>query len=111
MRHVIEKLLTRATTLLSTSSQRSARKVMGPQSCRNPNFGNFRTPIWESGTKCHLDVGLVKKAQSEPHVGREAIAPSNIRELHKVQRGKEVPPYGGIVLTQNVHVKPLFSKV
>jgi len=58
-----------------------------------------------------LDVGLVKKAQSEPHVGREATAPSNIRELHKVQRGKEVPPDGGIVLTQNAHVKPLFFKV
>jgi len=24
---------------------RSAHKVMGPQSCGNPNFGNFRTPI------------------------------------------------------------------
>ncbi len=34
---------------------------MGPQSCRNPNFGNFGTPIWEPRTKCHLDVGLVEK--------------------------------------------------
>jgi len=27
---------------------RSTRKVMGPQSRRSPNFGNFGTPIWES---------------------------------------------------------------
>jgi hypothetical protein len=29
-------------------NRRSARKVMGPQSRRIPNFGNFGTPIWES---------------------------------------------------------------
>jgi hypothetical protein len=34
--------------------QRSAHKVMRPQSCGNPNFGNF----W---TKCHLDVGLMER--------------------------------------------------
>jgi hypothetical protein len=26
-------------------NQRSAHKIMGPQSSRSPNFGNFRTPI------------------------------------------------------------------
>jgi len=30
---------------------------MGPQSCRNPNLGNFGTPR----TKCHLDVGLMER--------------------------------------------------
>ncbi len=30
---------------------------MGPQSCENPNFGNFKT----LGTKCHLDVGLMER--------------------------------------------------
>ncbi len=30
---------------------RSAHKVMGPQSCKNPNFGNFGTPTWESRDK------------------------------------------------------------
>jgi hypothetical protein len=30
---------------------RSAHKVMGPQSCRSPNLGNFWTPIWESRNK------------------------------------------------------------
>jgi hypothetical protein len=38
---------------------RSARKVMGPQSCKSPNYRNFRTPTFESVTKCHLDVGPV----------------------------------------------------
>jgi len=40
-------------------NRRSARKVMGPQSCRSPNFGNFETPTLSLETKCHLDVGLV----------------------------------------------------
>jgi hypothetical protein len=31
------------------------------QSCGSPNFGNFETPTWESGTKCHLDVGLMER--------------------------------------------------
>jgi len=35
-------------------NQRSAHKVMGPQSCESPNFVNF-------GTKCHLDVDLVER--------------------------------------------------
>jgi hypothetical protein len=34
---------------------------MGPQSRGSLNFGNFEIPIWESGTKCHLDVGLVER--------------------------------------------------
>ncbi len=36
-------------------NRRSSSKVMGPQSCRSRNFGNFVTP------KCHLDVGLVER--------------------------------------------------
>jgi hypothetical protein len=35
-------------------NQRFANKIMGPQSRRNPNFGNFETPTWESRDKCHL---------------------------------------------------------
>jgi hypothetical protein len=30
---------------------RSSHKVMGFQSCKSPNFGNFRTPSWESHDK------------------------------------------------------------
>ncbi len=33
------------------------QKIMGPQNHKSPNFGNFRTPIWEFQEKCHLDVG------------------------------------------------------
>jgi len=36
-------------------SLRTKSKVMGPQSCGSPNFGNFRTP------KCHLDVSIVER--------------------------------------------------
>jgi len=32
-------------------NQRSARKVMAPQSCGSPNLDNFGTPIWESRDK------------------------------------------------------------
>jgi hypothetical protein len=35
-------------------NQRSTRKVMCPQSCGSPNFGNFGTPTWSPGTKWHL---------------------------------------------------------
>jgi hypothetical protein len=43
-------------------------------------------------------------SQSEPHAGREATSPSIIIKVHKVQRGEEMPPNGGIVLPENVHV-------
>ncbi len=36
---------------------RSAHKVMGPQSCKSPNFGNFGTPR----TKWHLGANLVHR--------------------------------------------------
>jgi hypothetical protein len=35
---------------------------MRPQSCKVPNFGNFKTPTFGSPeTKCHLDAGLVAR--------------------------------------------------
>ncbi len=34
---------------------------MGPQSRGSPNFDNFKTPIGNLKTKCHLDVGLVER--------------------------------------------------
>jgi hypothetical protein len=42
-------------------NQRSARKVIGPQSRGNPSCENSETPTWSPRTKCHLDVGLVEK--------------------------------------------------
>jgi hypothetical protein len=41
-------------------NQRFAHEVMGLQSWRSPNFGNFGTPFGSPKTKCHLDVGLVE---------------------------------------------------
>jgi hypothetical protein len=38
-------------------NQRSAHKVIGPQSGESPNFGNFRTPIWESLDKMPFGCG------------------------------------------------------
>jgi len=35
---------------------------MGPQSCKSPNFGDFKTPpLGSPETKCHLDVGLMER--------------------------------------------------
>jgi hypothetical protein len=42
-------------------NRRSSHKVMGPQSCKSSNFGNFKIPIWESRTKCHLDVSFMNR--------------------------------------------------
>ncbi len=42
---------------------------------------------------------------------REATAPSIIRKVRKVQGGKEMPPDGGIVLPENVHMQPFLPKV
>jgi len=42
-------------------NQRSSHKVIRPQSCERPNFGNFEIPFGSPGTKCHLDVGLVER--------------------------------------------------
>ncbi len=50
--HTFEKLSTRATTLLRPHyNRRSAREVTRFQSRRNPSWGNFGTPTWESWDK------------------------------------------------------------
>jgi hypothetical protein len=40
-------------------NRRSSHKVMGPQSLKSPNFGNFGTPTWEFRDK--KDVCLVER--------------------------------------------------
>ncbi len=52
-----------------------------------------------------------EEAQGEPLSGREATTPSIISKVQIVQRGKEMPPHGGIILSQNVHVEPLLSEI
>ncbi len=48
--------------------------------------------------------------ESEPHVGREAAAPSVIREIKKVQGREQAPRDGGLVLSEDVAVKPFRLK-
>jgi hypothetical protein len=43
---------------------KSARKVMGPQSCGSPNLGNFGTFIWESQDKMRFRCGPCEEAQN-----------------------------------------------
>jgi hypothetical protein len=45
-------------------NRRSKHKVMGPQSCRSPNFENFGTSIWESRDKKPFGCGPCGGAQS-----------------------------------------------
>jgi hypothetical protein len=45
-------------------NRRSAHKVMRPQSRGNPNYGNFRTPTWESPDKKSFGCGPYGELQS-----------------------------------------------
>ncbi len=50
--HTVEKISTKATIFFKPHfNQRSTHKVMGLQSCENPNLRNFKTPNWESHDK------------------------------------------------------------
>jgi len=60
--------------------------------------------------KC-LQRDYPNPVRGEPHAGREAAAPSNIKRIQIVQGGKEVPPNGGTVLSQDVLVEPFSSKI
>jgi hypothetical protein len=51
-RHVVGKLLTKATTSLHTHSDRwSTQEIIVPQSCASSNLEDFEIPIWESQEK------------------------------------------------------------
>jgi hypothetical protein len=45
-------------------NRRSKRKLMGPQSCKSPNCGNFETPTWKSQDKMPFGCGPCGEAQS-----------------------------------------------
>jgi hypothetical protein len=90
--------------------QRFAHKVMRPQSCGSPNFGNFRTHTWESQDKMPLGWWSCGYSQGETLAGREAAAPSSIRIIDEIQWGEVMPPDGGIVRPENVQMKPFFPK-
>ncbi len=36
---------------------------MGPQSCENPNCGNYRTPAWESHDKMSFGCGPMERCR------------------------------------------------
>jgi len=61
-------------------------------------------------TKNHSDVGAMGRHRVNPGEGGEAATLSIIREVQIVQGGKEMPSDGGIVLPEDVHVKPFLSK-
>jgi hypothetical protein len=62
MPHTIGKILTRATTFLKLDfDQRSKEEIIGLQSRRSPNFGDFETSTWESQDKMTLGVGPMAK--------------------------------------------------
>jgi hypothetical protein len=86
---------------------------MSSQSLGTPTgivSGQFGTPIWESREKEPFGCSLREVTQREPQSGKEVAAPSIIREIHKIHGREDMPPDGGIILAQNVHVKPLVSK-
>jgi hypothetical protein len=54
-----------------------------------------------------IQIALISPwAQSEPHTGREATAPSIINEIREVQGREETPPDGGVVTPKDVLMKP-----
>jgi hypothetical protein len=57
-------------------------------------------------------MGRVSLGSRKPYAGKEATAPSIIRIIQIVQGGgEELPPDGGVVLPEDVHVKPFLSEV
>jgi hypothetical protein len=60
-------------------NRRFAHKVMGPQICRSPNFGNFGTPIWESQDKMPFGCGPRGKAHNILQGGKWWLPPSSGR--------------------------------
>jgi len=83
---------------------------MDAQNPGSPIRDSFGTPPWESREKVLFGCSPRGELQRTRERGGEVVAPSNIREIQKVQGGKVMPPDGGIVLPKNVQVKPLFPK-
>ncbi len=70
----------------------------------NPNVNSIHIFIMPS-TYCINDHISIKR-ESEPHTGREAIAPSIIIEIREVQGREETSPDGGVVTPKDVLMKP-----
>jgi len=61
MQHIVEKFSMRATTLVQTSIRGLQAKLWGSKVTRIPTLGISKLPFGSPGTKCHLDVGLMKR--------------------------------------------------
>jgi hypothetical protein len=83
---------------------------MDAQNLGSPNWDSFGTPPWESQEKEPFGCSLRAELQRTPRRGEGAVAPSNIREIQIIQGGKEVPPNGGTVQSENVQMQPFFPK-
>jgi len=78
MRHIVEKILTRDTTLLQTSyrSEVCTQSYGAPKS-RKSHLWEFRDSHLEvPGQKCHLDVGFVERHKIYYKGGRWWLPPS-----------------------------------
>jgi hypothetical protein len=83
---------------------------MNAQSPGSPNRDSFGTPAWESREKEPFGYSLRAELQGEPLAGREAAAPSIIREIEKVQGGEQAPRNGSLALPKDMAVEPLSPK-
>ncbi len=70
--------------------------------------GEWKQDFPSSGGCGNIGEGV---HESEPHMGKEAAAPSFIKKVQIVQGGEEVPPNGGTVHSQNAPVEPFFSEI
>jgi len=63
VQHTLGKILTRATTLLWTSSRSElyTQSYWLPKVAGVPSLRISGLPLGSSGTKCHLDVGLLER--------------------------------------------------
>jgi len=57
-------------------NRRSTHKVMGPQSHESLNFGNFKTPTWESQDKMSFGCGPHGEAQKY-NIRRKVVSPKS----------------------------------
>jgi hypothetical protein len=80
------------------------------QSGRSPNRDSFETPPWDSWDKKPFGCRCHGKTHGEPFAGREATAPSIIREIEKVQGGEQAPRNGSLTLPKYLAVKPFNLK-
>jgi hypothetical protein len=71
VQYIVGKLLTRATTLLQTSSWLKVRtKNYGPTKLRESNLSNFGTSLWNPKTKRPFGCGPRREAQRILYRGR-----------------------------------------